>query len=306
MAEPAPFRRLAVTRSGAIAREVLAEAGEIRVLAVFERTFYLACPHGIVCIGPPDLVAGPINVGAQAIDHNPWSGPAVAIDDEGEIADGLAMIGDTLSIDVAGGATWHPSPFPAFDPNIAQQGISALRRAVGPAAPEEGLASLIFGATGHAPRALSPARAASAPITQLRDTLPEVLRMDRWSAAALRGATLLIGLGPGLTPSGDDIVGGLMLALTAAGRDGLRDDLWHALAPELDALTSPPSAMHLSAAADGMAAAPVHDLLGDILTGGTPDMPARLAAVADLGHTSGWDICAGAVLGLEAVVSAVR
>jgi len=305
MPTPPPFHRLIIARCGAIAREVLGEDGEVRVLAVFEHTFYLACPHGIVCVGPPDLVAGPINVATA--DERTWTSLALAVDDEGRITAGLAMVGDTLAIDVASGSTWHPSPFPDFEPDATARGIAALRKAVAAECPSDGLASLVFLPTARRPPAgIDAASAAAQPVAQLRDTLPGVLRSGRWSAAALRAATLLIGLGPGFTPSGDDLVGGLMLALTSAGRAPLRNDLWHALRPELDDLTTPPSAMHLSAAADGMAAEPIHHLLDDILRGGTHAVGDRLAAVTRLGHTSGWDIAAGLILGLEAVLDAAR
>ena len=303
MTTSAPFQRLTIARCGAIAREVLGDDGEVRVLAVFERTFYLACPHGIVCVGPPDLVAGPINVATA--DERTWASLALAVDDEGEIAAGMATVGDTLAIDVASGATWHPSPFPAFAPQAASRGVAAVRDAVAAECPSDGLASLVFFPTARrASTGIDAASAAAQPVAQLRDTLPSVLRSGRWNAAALRAATLLIGLGPGFTPSGDDLVGGLMLALTASGRAPLRNDLWHALRPELDDLTTPPSAMHLSAAADGMAAEPIHHLLDDILSGGTAALGDRLAAVTRLGHTSGWDIAAGMILGLEAVLGA--
>jgi hypothetical protein len=301
MTTPPPFQRLTIARCGAIAREVLSDDGEVRVLAVFERTFYLACPHGIVCVGPPDLIAGPINVATA--DERTWTSLALAVDDEGAIAAGMATVGDTLAIDVASGTTWHPPPFPDFVASSASRGVTAIRDAVAAECPSDGLASLVFSpAVRRASSGIDAASAAAQPVAQLRDTLPGVLRSGRWNAAALRAATLLIGLGPGFTPSGDDLVGGLMLALTAAGRAPLRNDLWHALRPELDDLTTPPSAMHLSAAADGMAAEPIHHLLDEILSGGTPALGDRLAAVTRLGHTSGWDIAAGTILGLEAVL----
>ena len=301
MTTPPPFQRLTIARCGAIAREVLAEDGEVRVLAVFERTFYLACPHGIVCVGPPDLVAGPINVATA--DARAWAALSLAVDDEGRTASGHAIVGDALSIDVTSGTTWQPAPFPDFVPEATARGIAAMREGASDA-PTDGLSQLVLAAALPDPSPLSAAGAAAGLVSQLRDTLPEVLRSGRWHAPALRATTLLIGLGPGFTPSGDDLVGGLMLSLTAARRGALRDDLWQALAPELDDLTSPPSAMHLSAAADGMAAEPIHHLLDDILSGGTPALGDRLAAVTRLGHTSGWDITAGLVLGLEASLEA--
>ena len=84
----------------------------------------------------------------------------------------------------------------------------------------------------------------------------------------------------------------------------MRDGLWLAIEPELDDLTTPPSAMHLSAAADGMAAEPIHLLLDAVLRAEAAQIPDRLTAAAGLGHTSGWDIVAGMAIALEALAHA--
>jgi Protein of unknown function (DUF2877) len=112
-------------------------------------------------------------------------------------------------------------------------------------------------------------------------------------------ATLLLGLGPGLTPSGDDVLGGVMLALTAIDQTGLRDQLWDALRPELEMLTNEISAMHLAVAADGLGGEVCHAALNALLTGVLPD----LEAIHAIGHTSGWDTLAGMVITLRAAVA---
>lgn len=289
---------LAIVCCGAIAREVLAQVGETRVIALFERCFYLACPSGIVCIGTLAIGAGPINVGTALPDGIAWPSLGVMLDAEGETDGTTCRIGDGFALAVGSGETWHPPITPAFDAPRVKSGLLRLRGLARGLPPHDGLARLVFGEPHDAKALPTIARAAEGPIGDLVRGLPPSLMAHTWTADTMRAATLLVGLGPGFTPAGDDLLGGLMLALTAAGRITLRDALWHALEPELDDLTVPASAMHLSAAADGMASETVHHLLNAILLD-SPNLGAGLEAVAQIGHTSGWDCLAGVVLGLE-------
>ena len=110
----------------------------------------------------------------------------------------------------------------------------------------------------------------------------------------------LIGLGPGLTPSGDDLLGGALVALHLLGRIDLRDALWQKVREPALADANAISRAHLTAAAQGLGGAALHAVLNDVLTGTTAALPRRLAAVEAIGHTSGWDALAGAVLVLRA------
>jgi hypothetical protein len=110
----------------------------------------------------------------------------------------------------------------------------------------------------------------------------------------------LLGLGPGLTPSGDDFLGGALVALHLLGRDALCDAIWAALAPHIPASTNEISAAHLAAAAQGFGSAALHALLDDVLAGRVDSLPARIAALAAIGHTSGWDALVGAIIVLQA------
>lgn len=291
-----------VMRCGAIAREVLADVGETRVIAVFDRSFYLACPRGIVCIGTAGIGAGPINVEIALPVGVTWPQLGVIPGAEGDASGSMCRIGDGFALVVDAGTTWLPPPLPDFDAACAARGVARLRTCIRALPlPDEGLARLVFEGAGRGKSLDRTARAAQAPIAALVQALPRCLATGTWSLEALQAATLLVGLGPGYTPSGDDVLGGLMLALTACGRTNLRDGLWQALQPELDDLTVPASAMHLSAAADGMASEPVHLLLNAILLDSL-EVGVRLDAVARIGHTSGWDCLAGLVLGLDSLV----
>ncbi len=99
-------------------------------------------------------------------------------------------------------------------------------------------------------------------------------------------------------------LGGALVALNLLGRIDLRDALWHGMPghgmrePAL-ADANAISRAHLTAAAQGLGSAALHAVLNDILTGTTAALPRRLAAVEAIGHTSGWDALAGAVLVLR-------
>jgi hypothetical protein len=121
---------------------------------------------------------------------------------------------------------------------------------------------------------------------------------DAAADAAAAGEPLL-GLGPGLTPSGDDFVGGVLFArrVLAPG-----DAAWSRAATSLvertHTRTHPISAALLTDLAHGEGHEPLHDLV-DALADGAPDR--ALAAVEQLGrlgHSSGWDMLTGVLVGL--------
>jgi len=120
---------------------------------------------------------------------------------------------------------------------------------------------------------------------------PALAALDRWLGGASLDAAAeqLIGLGPGLTPSGDDYFAGMLVALRAAGSGAQAELLWRWLQPRLADRTSALSAAYLAAAAAGEAHEALHDCLG-----GAGESRARLARLAAVGHCSGWDALAGA------------
>ena len=97
----------------------------------------------------------------------------------------------------------------------------------------------------------------------------------------------LIGLGPGLTPAGDDFVGGAMIALRASGDARLADRVAAWALPLAATNTSRISRAHLECAAQGEG----HEYLHAFLSAPTMENLDRLASV---GHTSGLDAAAGA------------
>jgi hypothetical protein len=123
------------------------------------------------------------------------------------------------------------------------------------------------------------------------DLSPQVGRGEE----SIRG---LIGLGPGLTPSGDDFLSGALALLDALGMPQLHALLAQAVS-DAAALTSPLSACLLRAAADRHIGEYLHRAVASLITG---EVGAAIAAARRVGHSSGWDMLAGAATTLRTVV----
>lgn len=107
----------------------------------------------------------------------------------------------------------------------------------------------------------------------------------------------LIGRGPGLTPSGDDVLAGALLVLHGAGLDPGLVGAVRALAHR----TTDLSASLLLAAADGYAAPAVRAHVTAALRGDRPAAEAARREVERFGHWSGPDLLAGCAATLCAI-----
>lgn len=121
---------------------------------------------------------------------------------------------------------------------------------------------------------------------------PQTLAMD---------APRLIGRGPGVTPSGDDILAGAILAHVALGTPGIRAAAT-SVTGRATGRTTAASIVSLRGAADGRAAAPLRELLSAIRD--QRDLTSALHRVLALGHTSGADLIRGLYDGFEAAAGA--
>jgi hypothetical protein len=135
----------------------------------------------------------------------------------------------------------------------------------------------------------------------LKDEPPCLLGLSLADALSVAGALAagdvgpalaVIGLGPGLTPAGDDVVAGALAVLSLCGGldDAVRDSIRLHAATHTTAL----SAALVAAAGRGQVIPQAAAVLAALATRG-PSGPLR-AAVAELfrvGATSGHDLCAG-------------
>lgn len=107
----------------------------------------------------------------------------------------------------------------------------------------------------------------------------------------------LIGLGVGLTPSGDDALGGAAIALRAFGERDAADTLAAFLRATAPGRTSDIAGAFLDAACDGQGTGGFHRALAALVGDGD------FAALDTMGHSSGWDAMDGALAVLDVIVS---
>jgi Protein of unknown function (DUF2877) len=163
------------------------------------------------------------------------------------------------------------------------------------------------------PRLPCPAQAVTPPDPHLPALPDAVGPAARALAQALAGrasergvrsaVSRLVGLGPGLTPAGDDVLAGALVALSAAGDLPRRTALAGAVRPLLGR-TSTLSASYLRHAAEGRAMPELARFLAAVAGG-----RAVGAVVEDLlrvGASSGVALASGAVLGLRAAAGRHR
>lgn len=295
---------LRVGRIGSTARDIFAQCigTEADVHAVFERSFYLLTEHGLVCVGAREIGNGPINVLIDAVPDGGFEQAGIFREAKAQVTERGIAFGIDVLIDIAPDVpVWEPAGWP-LPVDGWDRALTRLREVIAGGAPKEGLARLVLDPV------LGPGRAstmveqsAQMPVGEILNALPGALRSREISADLSGALTLLVGLGPGLTPSGDDVLSGMALTLTAIAQTKVRDAVWEAIGPELEYLTVPVSAMHLALAFDGMGAEALHEAIAVVLTGRVDLVEAATKRVAGIGATSGWDALAGVLMTLEAV-----
>lgn len=131
-----------------------------------------------------------------------------------------------------------------------------------------------------------------------RRTAQLVWALCRGGVDAAAGA--LVGLGFGLTPSGDDVLAGALLTLHTfrGGERGFQAPR-RAVLPCLSATTDA-GAWMLAGAAEGRGRAALARLLA-ALSGGGAECEVRLREVVEIGSTSGHDLCLGIRAGMAAL-----
>ena len=258
------------------------------VFAAFERSVYLCeeAAEPLVCLGPMSIGAGPVN--ALAPD---WPTLRFQAGDRVSPTGTGCRLADGLIVETGAALLYAPPAGPISVPRAA---FDRLADKAARYARTDGLAPLV--ARGRA--VSSPLLDRAAPGI---DALAAWLESGAAAAPPNAGIERLLGLGPGLTPSGDDFLGGMMIALRAAGRGrgrrspGRRGHGARAPGHRPDQ----PFAPRRRGRRRG-ARRPLHETLAALDRGDDTALDAGLAAIDQIGHSSGWDALAGAVSALGA------
>lgn len=234
----------------------LSADGNGRVIAAFERAGYLESEGRVFAVLSTAFASGPVHARVARLPRMGVGAP-VAIRGGSLLVDGIRV---ELSADV-----WAP-PRTDLSPTTAERLLDVLDHE-----PDLGL-----GASSG--RSVEPA-------------LAELLIGTDMRAAC----ALLIGRGSGLTPAGDDVAAGLLLAQCLLG---LGADTERVVIAE-SAPTHSISRSFLCWAARGQSIEPIHRLLGACTRGDVSAMAAHRAELSAIGHTSGLDLAYGVLVGLR-------
>ncbi len=121
---------------------------------------------------------------------------------------------------------------------------------------------------------------------------------------ARKAALSLIGLGQGLTPSGDDILLGLFTVFNTPNNPSFAWQKWmFSLVCEAKTLTNSISFAALQHASNGQVRESIIELLTAILTEKPDHLPEKIQRVLAIGASSGTDITKGILLGLTLCLS---
>jgi len=283
-----------ILQAGVLARRFCERAAFANVEAVFDRCFYLRCGDDFACIGEPDIGNGPIsllgNLGAL--------GTLKLLAGQIALVSGRHItIGDSVRFTLNHNEPWVPSGWPVCPPAdhlIVICAALASRCAI--EAPQEGLARCaVYGS--ETSRCAPLARVARRRVAMFESWLSGMLNGGHTAVATSREAVQgLIGLGPGLTPSGDDFLIGALAALDAIGQRRVHAALARAILDALPGLTTPLSACFLRAAASGHVGERLHHAIALLVA---HDVDAAIAIIAKIGHSSGWDMTAGVLTTLR-------
>ncbi|HUJ87682.1 MAG TPA: DUF2877 domain-containing protein [Burkholderiales bacterium] len=205
----------------------------------------------------------------------------------------------TLHFDALPAHGWSPHPL-RLDEDAAARVIDAAH------ALREALAE------GRAPRGFGMLLAGRAPGFPLELALPRVEALAaayrRNDADAVFAASVpLLGFGTGLTPSGDDLTGAALFGRRLLSADRTR---WESIAERLSgevALRSHAlSAALFDDLARGESFAPLHELAHALARRDRDSALAAARTLCAIGHSSGWDMLTGLVIGLTGVRFGLR
>ena len=207
-------------------------------------------------------------------------------------------IGASLRVAFGAASGWRESPL------VYPIDVSALRtnlRQIEFALAKDGTAGGFLPASEFESASL---RAANTLLKQQATRLVDALSHGDLVAAG-ESAIKLVGLGPGLTPSGDDYLTGLFAVLNIQGSPAYRfRGFCNAIVAtaEADKLTNAISFSALKMAAEGRVRESIVTLLRDLMYGKASSLNASLSRVLAIGSTSGTDIVSGIVSGFKVIL----
>ncbi|MFJ7727585.1 DUF2877 domain-containing protein [Neobacillus sp. NPDC097160] len=267
------------------------------VHSTFNRTFNIYCFENgeLYTIACREIDNGPNTL---IIDVGNVSFMGIEVNDRVFVENDTFNIGNKLSVSLDHAARWE-SVIPTFPSNVEnlKQNVARMKDCIDMYGKGGGMKKHVLKQT--------PFEAEMSTMLEKRKNLLLDELVSNRMTNALQHAVSLIGLGPGLTPSGDDFLSGLFTIFNMknspfyAKRSFCEDVLMNA-----KALTNDISYMAMKKASNGKVRESIICLLDSLIAGNEEDLILSLNKVLNIGSSSGTDIAVGLVCGLEANIRA--
>ena len=255
--------KLEASIAGAVAARILSRSSHARITHVFHKSFYAEVGDQLICVLAEDFLNGPINICVNEIPR-------------------ILDVGTCIEITSTKAKIWEPIKFGPINADRLFENL-----------PETYRKDLIE-AKSLLPKSLSSALFKTIAQPALIDLC---LFLRDKKTAPVPAIKSLLGLGPGLTPSGDDFLIGVMLVLHTVGEKDLFLKLAKIVKNFASLQTSSISNAHLSAMTDSAQAnCLLHDLLFALQ--GKKSIKQALIRAENFGHSSGKDAIAGIITAL--------
>jgi hypothetical protein len=267
------------------------------VHSTFNRTFNIQCTENgeLYTIASSEIDNGPNTL---LMDVNSFSSMGLAVNDKVTVKNQTLTIGNKLAISIDKADTWE-SVIPTYPDNvdILTRNVKWMKDYIN-----------IYGKGGGMKRRIVAQSLFEAEMSRMLDLRKNLLLdniVKNHVSLAIPHAVSLIGLGPGLTPSGDDFLTGIFTVFNMknspfyAQRSFCKDVLMNA-----KTLTNDISYMAMKKASIGKVRESIICLIDSLIAGNEEDLILSLNKVLSIGSSSGTDISLGLVCGLEANIRA--
>lgn len=285
-----PERRLRARSIAPAAKQWLYDTQSARVLYSFERVVNLVNQDAQVL----SLVSSAIGDGPFSLVLNEFPAGASAESALLVFENGLWL--DDWLIDAEEAPVWQPMPNWASlhaQPTLLAPAARQIATLLAQHAPDDSLAHLVLpSAASTLPPRIQQLAEQNIPLLLAGITTPDIDKLQQASRS-------LAGVGPGLTPAGDDFLLGAMHGLWATQPMAGASELTARMAAIAIERTHALSAAWLAAGARGEAAEPWHALVSAIACSDSAALQAAALRILPTGHTSGADALAGFMAALQ-------
>ncbi|MEM8971901.1 MAG: DUF2877 domain-containing protein [Pseudomonadota bacterium] len=284
--------RFPIRSCGVAGSNLIARGGRGAVVAVFDSSFYFDVDGTLACVVRADVPDGPMHLVLDVPTSLSWKSVGLEVGATVRIADRFVVVDRAFRFDATFMNVWRPeTQRGTWTRASLNRGIRALKQIINSRLSAISLSDTLVHAYGGANV-----------VRSLAAICNEHFELEG-SDGDLKALSALIGFGNGLTPSGDDFLGGFMIALHVAGYFEACAAVWSIIGPVAEKTTNRVSFGHLSHASQGRTIEPLHTLAIAALGGRQEEISNLTDEIDRVGHSSGWDIVAGMIFGFEVVES---